>query len=122
MLIKEKLLETLIELVGSKVVSRRPTDSDVYVEDADDEEAGAMPHARTPKTTEDVDTEPEPYQTPVALTPANWRKGSRTRRLVPAEDVESSDSGIEVIQTLKKRRAPKSPTDSNMKVMSQLKS
>jgi hypothetical protein len=121
-LIKEKLLETMIELVGSKVVTRRPTDSDINMEteeDADDDEA--TPYARTLKTIEDVDTEPEPYQTPVALTPANWKKKkTRTRRLVPVEVVESSGSDIEFeeIQPLrglekkKKGRVPKSATDS----------
>jgi hypothetical protein len=122
-LIKEKLLETMIELVGSKVVTRRPTDSDINMEteeDADDKEA--TPYARTLKTTEDVETEPEFYQTPVALTPANWRKKAKTRKLVPVE-VESSDIEFEEIQPLreekKKQRVTQSATDGdNLKVTS----
>jgi len=123
-LIKEKLLETMIELVGSKVVTRRPTDSDINKEteeDTDDEEATPLAYARTLKTTEDVDTEPELYQTPVALTPANWKK-TRTRKLVPVE-AESSDIEFEEIQPLrkekKKQRVTQSATDSdNLKVTS----
>lgn len=126
----------MIELVESNVVTRRPTDldhlgeSDIYMEDADDEKT--TPNPRTLKTTENVDTEPEPYCTPVALTPANWRKKTRTRRLVPVEDtdIESSDTGFEVVQPLREESkkhlqgpgVPKSSTDSDKVTSHYLKS
>ena len=90
-LIKEKL-ETMIELVGSKVVTRRPTiATDASEEDADDEKAMPYPGRRgRPTDSEDV----EPYQTPVALTPANWKK-NKARALAEDTEVESSDTEVE---------------------------
>lgn len=113
----------MITLVGSNVVTRRPTDSDINMdteseEDIDNEDA--TPCARTPRPTED-DVDMESYQTPIALTPANWKK-TRTRKLVPVE-AESSDIEFEEIQPLrkekKKQRVTQSATDSdNLKVTS----
>jgi hypothetical protein len=78
-----KKLETMIELDGSNVVTRRPTGIDLEEtgseRKADDEEA--TPRAQT----EDVDT--EPYQTPVGLTPANQK--NKTRVMAEPEDTPS---------------------------------
>ena len=92
----------MLELVvGSKLVTRRPTDPDTDLETltpseeyvpSDDEEA--MPSRRA--LTEDV----EPYQTPVALTPrpANLKNKEKNKARVASDtDVESSASDIEVI-------------------------
>jgi hypothetical protein len=98
----------MIELVGSKVAARRSSDIDLLSQDdTDDDEA--MPNRDSRAPTEDVDT--DPYQTPVALTPANRKNKAR----VMAEPVESSESDIEMVERsdvevvtigeLKKRRA-----------------
>lgn len=113
----------MIELDGSNAVTRRPTDSDIAMT-GDDGVEEATPIARALKTTEYVDTEPEPYQTPVALTPANWREKTRTpsRRVAPVEDadIESSDEEIQILRVKKKKqRVAKSATDSD-KVTSHL--
>jgi hypothetical protein len=103
-LIKE-ILETMIELVGSKVVTRKPTDIDLdttsELTEEDDES-----RSRTP--TEDVDIDNEPYQTPVALTPANQKNKTR----VLAEDTEVESSEIEVVERkAKKQQARTSAVD-----------
>lgn len=107
-LIKEKpRLETLIEVEGSKVITRRPTDiteESEFGEDADDEAATpatlATPRARAltePASDDDI----EPYQTPIALTPGNWKKNLKTKglrqRVIEETEVESSDA-VEVIE------------------------
>ena len=96
-LIKEKpRLETLIEVEGSKVITRRPTDitkESEFGEDADDEAATlATPGARAltePASDDDI----EPYQTPIALTPGNWKKNLKTKglrqRVIEETEVES---------------------------------
>lgn len=95
----------MIEVVGSKLATRKPTDIDLPVdtapeEDADDDEATARTW-RAPSESEDVEI--VPYQTPVALTPGNWKK-NRGRVMVEDTEAESSDNEREV---RKKRWAPK---------------
>ena len=78
----------MIELVGSKVVARRPTDT-AFEDDVDDEEA--MTTLRAPI---DVASDTEPYQTPVALTPANRKYNARVIMTEPEDspsEVERSD-------------------------------
>jgi hypothetical protein len=83
-----KKLETMIELDGSNVVARRPTGIDLETAsegNTDDEEA--TPRAQT----EGVDI--EPYQTPVALTPANRK--NKTRVMAEPEDTSSDVEMVE---------------------------
>ena len=78
----------MIELVGSKVVARKPTDINLETaseDDADGEEAIVTPRALT----EDVDI--DPYRTPVALAPANRKNKARVM-----EDIVVEPSDIEV--------------------------
>lgn len=72
-------------------------------EDIDNEDA--TPCARTPRPTED-DVDMESYQTPIALTPANWKK--KARKLPVMEDTEIESSEVEVVEEKKKRRVLKS--------------
>jgi hypothetical protein len=102
----------VIEVVGSKVITRRPTSinpetTSELEEDADDE--AATPGARAPTEPDDVAF--EPYQTPVALTPGNWKKKTRGQARVmvdvdPEEtEVESSDIEIVMVERkVKKKR------------------
>jgi hypothetical protein len=78
----------MIELVGSKVVARRPTDT-AFEDDVDDEEA--MTTLRAPI---DVASDTEPYQTPVALTPANRKYNAR----VIMTESEDSPSEVELVE------------------------
>ena len=89
----------MIEVVGSKVVTRRPVDltradPSASEDDADDK---SIPCNRTlspgPSDEDDI------YQTPVALTPANWKK-NKAMVLVDDTAVESSESDrdIEVVE------------------------
>jgi hypothetical protein len=93
----------MIEVEGSKVITRRPTDINEETtselgEDADDEApTPATPRARalTEPASDDA------YETPIALTPGNWKgnlkaKGLR-RRATEETEVESSDA-VEVIE------------------------
>ena len=88
-------LETMIELVGSKVVARRPTDIDLETVPQDD---AAMPNLNSRAPTEDVDTDSDIYQTPVALTPANRK--NKARLMAEHEEVT-----IEELEEKKKGRA-----------------
>jgi hypothetical protein len=83
-----KKLETMIGFDGSNVVARRPTGTDLETAsegNADDEEA--TPRAQT----EGVDT--GPYQTPIALTPANRK--NKTRVMAEPEDTSSDVEMVE---------------------------
>lgn len=83
-----KKLETMIGFDGSNVVARRPTSIDLETAsegNADDEEA--TPRAQT----EGVDT--GPYQTPIALTPANRK--NKTRVMAEPEDTSSDVEMVE---------------------------
>jgi hypothetical protein len=97
----------MIELVGSKLVTQRPTDSDTVLDTMvasdenilsqfdDDDKANPQSHR-----TSTVDTDIEPYQTPLALTPrpANWKnKEKKKAREASDTDVESSDIDSEVV-------------------------
>ena len=93
----------MIEFDGSDVISWRPTDSDINMEMTEEDifDETAKPYDRTLKMTAEVDTavdtepepESEPYQTLIALTPANSRKKTKTPRLVLEDaDIESSDT------------------------------
>ena len=109
----------MIELVGSKVVARKPTDINLETaseDDADGEEAIATPHAPT----EDVDI--DPYQTPVALAPANQKNKVRVMEdivvepsdtEVKFEEVESSYEVLKMedLQERKKQRVLTSAAD-----------
>ena len=86
----------MIEVVGSKVVTRRPVDltradPSASEDDADDE---SIPCNRTlspgPSGEDDI------YQAPVALTPASWKKN---KAMVLADDtaVESSKSDRDIV-------------------------
>ena len=106
-------VETLIELVGSKVVTRRPVNASLSAseEDAVDESA---PYDSDYILDPGPSDEDDIYQTPVALTPANWKK-NKARVLADDTEVEScvSDSEIEVVEMVQKKRqqAPSSATD-----------
>ena len=72
------------------MVALRPTEFDLDTEDdAHDEEA--IPTPRPPS--EDIDI--EPYQTPVALTPANRK--NRTRAVMERKDTADELSDVEVV-------------------------
>jgi hypothetical protein len=90
----------LIALVGSKAVTRRPTNINLETaleDDSDDKEA--LPTPRAPTEILDI----EPYQTPVALTPANRKNKARAM----PEPEESSDVEMVTMEMLgkKKRKA-----------------
>jgi hypothetical protein len=89
-----KKLETMIELVESKVVARRPTDIDL---ETASEEGRAL--------TEDVDT--DPYQTPVALTPVNRKNKARVMGEPKDAAVESSDVEVITFEWMKEKRKQK---------------
>jgi hypothetical protein len=72
----------MIELFESNVVARRPTDIDL------DEEAA------TPRPPTEYD-ETEPYQTPVALTPANRNNKNKARAMAEPEE---TPSGVEMVE------------------------
>jgi hypothetical protein len=96
----------MIEVEGLKVITRRPTDINEEAElgeDADDEAATpATPRARARALTEPAsDDDIEPYQTPIALTPGNWKKNLKAkelRRRVTEETEEESSDAVEVIE------------------------
>lgn len=73
----------MVELVGSNWVVRRPTDIDLKTASESDTDGALMTIPRAP--TEEVD--PEPYQTPVALTPANRK--NKARAMAEPEDALS---------------------------------
>lgn len=81
------------------MVTRRPTDIDLTVDiapekDADDENPTPCA-SRAPSPYEDVDS--DIYQTPIALTPGNWKKvGGRV--MVEDTEAEPSDGEREVIK------------------------
>ena len=78
----------MIELVGSKVVVRKPTDINLETaseDDADGEEAIVT------LCTLNEDVNIDPYQTPVALAPANRKNKARVM-----EDIVVEPSDIEV--------------------------
>ena len=86
------------------MITRRPTDiteDSEFGEDADDEAATlATPRARAltePASDDDI----EPYQTPIALTPGNWKKNLKAKglrqRVIEETEVESSDA-VKVIE------------------------
>ena len=109
----------MIELVRSKVVAWKSTNINLETaseDDADGEEAIVTPHALT----EDVDI--DPYRTPVALTPANWKNKARVMEdivvepsdiEVKFEEVKSSYEVLKMedLQERKKQRALTSATD-----------
>jgi hypothetical protein len=96
----------MIEVVGSKLVTRRPTDMNLQTTSEEDIEDEATPRVRAPAATEDSDVDIEPYQTPVALTPGNWRKS----RVEDDTELEVETSDIEVVEreVKKKKSAPTS--------------
>lgn len=105
----------MIEAVGSKAVTRRPvnlTRADLSAsEEADDE---SIPCNRTPSPCPSGEDGTGIYQTPVALTPANWKKNkAMVFKLADDTAVESSESDhdIEVVEKeemiQKKRQADK---------------
>ena len=116
----------MIELVGSEVVARRPTDISVETAFEDDEEAMPIPRALTEDeeemltpcalTEDDEEAMPtpraltedvviDPYQTPVALTPANRRNKATVMAEPQDTTMESSDTELVTFEDLKKRRA-----------------
>ena len=109
----------MIELVRSKVVAWKSTNINLETaseDDADGEEAIVTPHPLT----EDVDI--DPYRTPVALTPANWKNKARVMEdivvepsdiEVKFEEVKSSYEVLKMedLQERKKQRALTSATD-----------
>jgi hypothetical protein len=92
----------MIELVGSKVVTRKPTDIDLETvselteEDADDDEGMLRAHKDADSDIDDNDI----YQTPVALMPANRK--NKAKELAEDTDVESSE--IEVVEREEKKQ------------------
>ena len=106
-------VEMFIELVGSKVITRRPVNASLSAseEDADDESA---PYNSDYILNPGPSGKDDIYQTHVALTPANWKKNKAT---VLADDTEvesfESDSEIEVVEMVQKKwqQAPSSAAD-----------
>ena len=87
----------MIGLVGSEVVAQRHTDIDL--ETAPDNSPAY--EESTPRTqTEDFDV--DPYQTPVALRPADRKNKAR----VTAELEDTDDERSEDLEERKKQRAP----------------
>ena len=81
-----KNLETMITLVGSKVVARRPTNNNLKTTSEDNGDNKATPTSRAPTEVADIDL----YQTPVALTPVN-RKNKARVMAEPEDTAEVSD-------------------------------
>jgi len=89
----------MIQLVGSKVVTRRPsTIIDLDSEGLSNEEKSssneATPRVHGPAGSTLSASEDDIYQTPVALTPANWK--NKGKIMAHDTEVESSESDTQV--------------------------
>jgi hypothetical protein len=109
--------EMMIELLGSNIITRRPTIGSInpettdFEEDADDEAATPAP---TASELEHDDVEFEPYETPVALTPGNWKKKGKGRVMVEETEVESD---IEMVEREVMKKRFKSATVDTVRLM-----
>ena len=90
----------MIELVGSKVVARRPTDINLRLEITSEDDDDKMPTLGPRAPTEDADI--DPYQTPVALTPGNRKINARVMAEPKNTAEELSDIEIATVEGKKK--------------------
>ena len=90
----------MIELVGSKVVARRPTNINLRLEITSEDDDDKMPTLGPRAPTEDADI--DPYQTPVALMPANRKINARVMAEPKNTAGELSDIEMATVEGKKK--------------------